>query len=449
MSSTRPPDRPAWPLRSSLPMAFLLVGALTLLPLGPSGMAAAEPQPPLDVLTLEEAADYLRVSTTELEALADRREVPGRRIGGHWRFSRAALLAWLGGVDPIAVAAADVPVVIPDGALAEGVAEDEPEEDTPAATDTDPASPRRLADWQLAAMYGTGPEDGVEEESTIGYPPEGKTASEMFLRRHRVLLSPGQLIFEPTVTYSNAEEREFLALETEGLIELNLYESITVRDRIATAALALRYGLFDETEVYLGGRYRRYQSKSTVDFAWGDVDALSEDSRLGTGSVGEMYLGVSRTLLHESRKVPDVILSLQGTIPIYHSSAAIGAKTWLVKSFDPIVLYGGVDYRYTFSRDFDDPNLLKANHRIRATAGYAFSVNDSLTLSTSASATFTDETEFSEVILKSKESYSLRFGLTSLTRGRLFLEPSVTFGLSGPSNWVSFGLTMPWLARSE
>jgi hypothetical protein len=144
-----------------------------------------------------------------------------------------------------------------------------------------------------------------------------------------------------------------------------------------------------------------------------------------------------------------VILSLEGTIPIYKSSGAVGAKTWFVKSFDPIVLYGGVDYRYALSRDFDALNLLKANHRIRATAGYAFSVNDSLTLSTSASATFTNETEFSAATLQSKESYSLRFGLTNLMRKKLYLEPSVTFGLSSPGNWVAFGLTMPWLASES
>ena len=29
--------------------------------------------------------------------LASEGELPGRRIGGEWRFSRSAVLAWLGG----------------------------------------------------------------------------------------------------------------------------------------------------------------------------------------------------------------------------------------------------------------------------------------------------------------------------------------------------------------
>jgi excisionase family DNA binding protein len=50
-----------------------------------------------DVLTLEQAAALLQVDAAEITALAEAGELPGRRIGGEWRFPRAALLAWLGG----------------------------------------------------------------------------------------------------------------------------------------------------------------------------------------------------------------------------------------------------------------------------------------------------------------------------------------------------------------
>jgi len=49
-----------------------------------------------EVLTLEEAAALLRVQPGDVEDLAGRGGLPGRRIGAHWRFSRAAVLAWLG-----------------------------------------------------------------------------------------------------------------------------------------------------------------------------------------------------------------------------------------------------------------------------------------------------------------------------------------------------------------
>ncbi|HEY5318312.1 MAG TPA: helix-turn-helix domain-containing protein [Solirubrobacteraceae bacterium] len=48
-----------------------------------------------DVLTAPEAAALLRVEEDELLAAAARGELPGRAIGGAWRFSRSALLTWL------------------------------------------------------------------------------------------------------------------------------------------------------------------------------------------------------------------------------------------------------------------------------------------------------------------------------------------------------------------
>jgi excisionase family DNA binding protein len=50
-----------------------------------------------DVLTLKEAAAYLRVSADELKKLAEAGGVPARPIGKEWRFSGTALEEWLRG----------------------------------------------------------------------------------------------------------------------------------------------------------------------------------------------------------------------------------------------------------------------------------------------------------------------------------------------------------------
>jgi excisionase family DNA binding protein len=49
-----------------------------------------------DVLTIAEAARLLRVGESTVRELAARGEVPGRKLGRQWRFSRRALLEWLG-----------------------------------------------------------------------------------------------------------------------------------------------------------------------------------------------------------------------------------------------------------------------------------------------------------------------------------------------------------------
>jgi excisionase family DNA binding protein len=48
-----------------------------------------------DVLTLEEAANYLRLPKDMVERQASRGLIPGRRIEDNWRFLKAALDDWL------------------------------------------------------------------------------------------------------------------------------------------------------------------------------------------------------------------------------------------------------------------------------------------------------------------------------------------------------------------
>jgi excisionase family DNA binding protein len=49
-----------------------------------------------DVLTLEEVAELLQVDADTVAALAGAGELPGRELAGQWRFSRNAVLDWLG-----------------------------------------------------------------------------------------------------------------------------------------------------------------------------------------------------------------------------------------------------------------------------------------------------------------------------------------------------------------
>jgi excisionase family DNA binding protein len=51
--------------------------------------------PPGDVLTLAEAAAYLRLSEDEIVRLVNQQDLPGRYTGSEWRFSKPAIQAWL------------------------------------------------------------------------------------------------------------------------------------------------------------------------------------------------------------------------------------------------------------------------------------------------------------------------------------------------------------------
>jgi excisionase family DNA binding protein len=58
------------------------------------GRASSRPGEP-DVLTVEQLAELLQVDEKTVRTLAAKGELPGRKLGRHWRFSRQAVLDWL------------------------------------------------------------------------------------------------------------------------------------------------------------------------------------------------------------------------------------------------------------------------------------------------------------------------------------------------------------------
>ena len=61
------------------------------------GHASVRPAEPPEVLSLAQLSELVQVPEEDLAAMAEAGELPGRRIAGEWRFSRAAVLAWLAG----------------------------------------------------------------------------------------------------------------------------------------------------------------------------------------------------------------------------------------------------------------------------------------------------------------------------------------------------------------
>src|SRR6266513_903534 len=59
------------------------------------GRAWFRPAEELEILTPAQLAGLLQVDQEQVIALAEKRELPGRKVGEEWRFSREAILAWL------------------------------------------------------------------------------------------------------------------------------------------------------------------------------------------------------------------------------------------------------------------------------------------------------------------------------------------------------------------
>ena len=49
------------------------------------------------VLTVDEAAEYLRIPKSSLYKLAQEGKIPCQKVGRHWRFHRDSIDSWLSG----------------------------------------------------------------------------------------------------------------------------------------------------------------------------------------------------------------------------------------------------------------------------------------------------------------------------------------------------------------
>ena len=82
------PDDPVW----TRPVAGPSVGAQAEFGLGQHSF---RPAAELEILAPAQLAGLLQVEEETVVELAESGELPGRRVGEEWRFSREAILAWL------------------------------------------------------------------------------------------------------------------------------------------------------------------------------------------------------------------------------------------------------------------------------------------------------------------------------------------------------------------
>ena len=65
---------------------------------GPThGSYSFQPYDPPEVMNADQAGQFLQIEEAVVIEMAEAGKLPGRKLGTAWRFSRAALVAWLSG----------------------------------------------------------------------------------------------------------------------------------------------------------------------------------------------------------------------------------------------------------------------------------------------------------------------------------------------------------------
>lgn len=337
-----------------------------------------------EVLTLQEAAVFLRIGQKDLEDLAIRNALPGRLVGTEWRFSKTALLNWLSGQE----------------------IKQEPV----------------LSVSEMSRISGRGSTSGAEgnlglpsvdkKPEVIGSKPDLVTAEDVFLRNEKVLLKAGELSVEWGLLYSYSDRQDILSSSERESFNL---------------ALGFRYGLADNLQ-FFSSIPLAYQTETATTF--------EERTRERKSQLGNITIGLHRSILQEGLWKPEVLLSIEGQIPTGDNSYGIGVSAAFVKSLDPAVLFANIAYQYNLKQSKQDLLLSEPKRMISASLGYAYALNDTLTIGTSVSGIFP------QGATQTRKQFSLQLGLTSLLSKDLYIEPSVSFGLNRTASDVTLGASI-------
>ena len=169
----------------------------------------------------------------------------------------------------------------------------------------------------------------------------------------------------------------FLALDAIFLGNINLGET---KSHQVMADLDTRYGLTDRISVDVDVPYIYRHSNFIVGGAGGAANTVS-DASANSSDIGDVNFGIYYQFLKETNNLPDVVGSLRIKAPTGSSPFGIklaqvdanntnlvaptklptGTGFWnitaglsLLKTYDPVVLFGSVSYTYNIARSFQD-----------------------------------------------------------------------------------------------
>jgi excisionase family DNA binding protein len=373
--------------------------------------AAAQTLPPCEraVLTVDEAATMLRIDAKAITQLADRGTLPGRRVGADWRFSCTALLEWLAGDRRSAEPIAPVPIATSDLTAIAGTGSGERQAGSSAeAADSRTSEP---------------------QDRPVGEAPQERKAEEIFLRGQRVLLGPGDVVVDFGQFYGRRDDQVLALVDSSAGLA-------NARQEVFTTLLQVRVGVFNETELFAGATFNRLESR----LSFGSTELASDSQDELSGAT----LGVRRTIMREGVRRPSAILSFSGHVPRGDRPYLVGVGVVLVKSVDPAALFFNVNYLRAVKEGSSEVTLA-SDDSVDVSLGYALAVNDTLAVSMAVSGLFRGTVNTpDDARLREPGSFSLRFGVTSWLARGLYIEPSVSLLLSGPSRSFAFGVTLPY-----
>lgn len=292
------------------------------------------------------------------------------------------------------------------------------------------------------------PEMGLQEGDREKEAEEAKIELDQFLRSQKVLFKKGDLQIEFSASYA------------QDTAEISPYK---LRAKTAGAGVLFRYGVIDDLELDIAVPFTFQELELDTRSSLVEDIGFARQDGSGLGDVsGSLRWGA----LHEEGLVPETTLSLnvksdsghagRGLTPILGPSnllvlgvdPSLGTGFWniggsvsLVKTIDPVVLFGSLGYNAVIERNGIDPG-----DQIPYSLGMGFSLNDRVSFSTAltGAAIRRSKLDGREIEGSGRDIHSLNLAVTVQVSKGLFVEPFVNFGLSEEATDLFAGINVPY-----
>lgn len=324
------------------------------------------------------------------------------------------------------------------------------------------------------------------EGTVIKEAPQSRSAEAIYQEQHA--LFDRKFTIEPGISFAHSDRRDlflngFLALDAIFLGDISLDR---VKADTWTFDLTGRYSYSDRLQFDVNVPYLYRDTAFSSSGADNSTSQIADDD-VSNGDFGDVSFGAYYRLFPETATRPDTVLSVRVKTPTgkdpygikYTTVAGSGGNLtvpdelptgngiWsvtpgisFIKTTDPAILFANFSYTYNFARDFNDISTdvdtrtsaeVDLGNSFALGAGFAFALNEKMSVSMSYSHRITRETSikqrgFSEQSVPGSDASAglLNFGMSYGLADNLTMTGSVGIGITPDAPDVTVGFRFPY-----
>lgn len=262
-------------------------------------------------------------------------------------------------------------------------------------------------------------------------------------RSGALLLSPGVLEAEPSFSYARKEDSTPSLFDSNGQLFAGETE---LNANSITADVALRLGLpwDSQMEIGLPYRWREVETVNTVGFV------PTDSSNLSGAALGDVRVGLAKTLLREGLRRPDLIGRItwdtdsgetqDNGVSLGGGFNELRGSLTAIKRQDPIVLVGGLYYEHSF-----EESQIQPGPTVSANFGSFIALSPETSLRFFLYGAYQDKSELlgNEIVGSDRTLATFVVGGTTLLGPGTLLNLSVDIGLTDDTDDFVISISLP------